>query len=73
MCLGIFSLILLLAAMELKDEARKYWQAAAAERPDDPASRHWSARRRSGNPRTYHVRLKCAVGEERTATRTPTT
>jgi hypothetical protein len=22
--------------MELKDEARKYWKAAAAERPDDP-------------------------------------
>ena len=36
MRLGIFSLILLLAAMELKDEARKYWQAAAAERPADP-------------------------------------
>jgi hypothetical protein len=36
MRLGIFSLILLLAAMELNDEARKYWQAAAAERPADP-------------------------------------
>jgi hypothetical protein len=30
--------------VELKDEARKYWQAASAERPEDPRLRALSAR-----------------------------